>query len=71
MRGLITHDKDMTDVVNALKGAGLLSGPQKSLVDAMPRIRNAAMHAEWSKVTSRDVGSVLGFVEQFLLTKFT
>jgi len=71
MRALDTNDKNMTEIINALKGAGLLSGPQKSLVDAMPRIRNAAMHAEWSKITPQDVGSVIGFVEQFLLTKFT
>jgi hypothetical protein len=71
MKALHTGDKDMTQVINALKGSGLLSGPQKSLVDAMPRIRNAAMHAEWSKITPEDVGSVIGFVEQFLLTKFT
>ena len=70
MQGLETKDHDMTDVINSLKGAGLLSGPQKSLVDAMPRIRNAAMHADWDKITPQDVGSVLGFVEQFLLTKF-
>lgn len=70
MQGLTTNDKDMTQVINALKGAGMLSGPQKSLVDVMPRIRNAAMHAEWSKITQQDVGSVIGFVEQFLLTKF-
>jgi hypothetical protein len=28
------------------------------------------MHAEWAKLTPENVGSVLGFVEQFLLTKF-
>lgn len=60
----------MQDVVNALKSAGLVSGAQKSLLDAMPRIRNFAMHAEWSKISEPDVSSVLGFVEQFLLTKF-
>jgi hypothetical protein len=66
-----TNSKDLTAIINALKGTGLLSGPQKSLVDAMPRVRNAAMHAEWDKITPQDVGSVIGFVEQFLLTKFT
>jgi hypothetical protein len=70
MKALNTGEKNMTEVINALKSAGLLSGPQKSLVDAMPRVRNAAMHAEWSKITSQDVGSVIGFVEQFLLSKF-
>jgi hypothetical protein len=71
MQSLAVDDKDLSEIINALKGAGLLSGPQKSLVDAMPRIRNAAMHAEWTSITSQDVGSVIGYVEQFLLAKFT
>ena len=70
-QGLVIDAKDMTSIINALKSEGLLSGPQKSLVDVMPRIRNAAMHAEWTSITPQDVGSVVGYVEQFLLTKFT
>ena len=69
--GLDTSSKTMTDVVNALKASGLVSGAQKSLLDAMPRIRNMAMHAEWAKLTEPDVSSVLGYVEQLLLSKFS
>ena len=63
-------DKSMTEVINALKSAGLVVGAQKSLLDAMPRLRNAALHADWSKISEPDVSSVIAFVEQFLLTKF-
>lgn len=63
--------KTMAEVVNALKSAGLVAGAQKTLLDAMPRIRNLALHGEWAKVGEPDVASVLGFVESFLLTKFT
>ena len=66
-----TTDKTLTEVVNALKSSGLVAGAQKSLLDAMPRIRNMAMHAEWAKISEPDVSSVLGFAEQFLLTKFS
>jgi hypothetical protein len=69
--GIPTDGKTMVDLVNALKSAGLVSGAQKSLLDAMPRIRNMAMHAEWSKITEPDVSSVLGYVEQLLLSKFS
>jgi hypothetical protein len=31
----------------------------------MPRIRNAAIHADWDKLTPNDAGRVLGFVELF------
>jgi hypothetical protein len=68
---LDVDDKTMQEVVNSLKSKGLVAGAQKSLLDAMPRIRNFAMHAEWSKISEPDVSSVLGFVEQFLLTKFS
>jgi hypothetical protein len=63
--------KTMTEVVNALKSAGLVAGAQKTLLDAMPRIRNLALHGDWAKLSEPDVSSVLGFVEAFLLTKFS
>ena len=69
--GLEINDKTMQDVVNALKSAGLVAGAQKSLLDSMPKIRNFAMHADWGKISEPDVSSVLGFVEQFLLSKFS
>jgi murein L,D-transpeptidase YcbB/YkuD len=70
MNGLAADGKVMQEVINALKSKGLVSGPQKSLLDSMPRVRDAAMHAEWTKLTAQDVGSMIGFVEQFLLTSF-
>lgn len=69
--GLVVDDKAMADVVNALKGAGLVAGAQKAILDRMPTIRNYALHANWEKISEPDVGGVIGFVEQFLLTKFS
>lgn len=69
--GLEVSDKGMKDVVNALKGKGLVTGAQKTLLDTMPKIRDYAMHAEWDKITPQDVGSVIGFVEQLLLRQFS
>lgn len=63
-------DKVMQEVVNALKAKGLVGGAQKSLLDVMPKIRDYAMHANWDKIKPEDVRSVIGFVEQFLITKF-
>jgi hypothetical protein len=68
--GLDVEGKNMEDVVNALKSKGLVGGAQTSLLSAMPKIRNHAMHAEWDKLTPQDAGSIIGFVEQFLLTHF-
>ena len=63
-------DKAMQEVVAALKSKGLVAGAQKSLLDVTPKIRDLAMHANWNKIAEADVQSVIGFVEQFLVTKF-
>ena len=68
--GVDVSDETMQGVVGALKARGLVAGAQKSLLDAMPKIRNFAMHAKWEKITEPDVNSVIGFVEQFLLSNF-
>ena len=62
--------KTMEQVVNALKSKGLVSGAQKALLSAMPKIRNFAMHADWDKLTPQDSASVIGYVEHFLLEHF-
>jgi hypothetical protein len=69
--GLEVGEKNMQEVVNSLKSKSLVAGAQKSLLDAMPKIRNIAMHADWGKLSEPDVSSVIGFVEQFLLSKFS
>jgi hypothetical protein len=69
-KGLEVSDKVMQEVVSALKAAGLVSGAQKSLLDTMPKLRDYAMHANWDKLGPEDVSAVIGFVEQFLLSKF-
>ncbi len=69
--GLKTDDRTMSEIINALKSKGLVSGAQKSLLEAMPKIRNAALHADWEKISAPEVNSVIGFVEQFLLQNFS
>ena len=68
--GLNVNNGSMTEVINALKSKGLVAGAQKSLLDAMPKIRNDALHAKWGRISEPEVNSVIGFVEQFLLTNF-
>ena len=70
--GLVVDDKTtLATVINALKSKGLVSGGQKSLLDGMLKTRNSAMHADWCKITEPEVSSLIGFVEQFLLTNFS
>ena len=67
---LNVDDGSMTEVINALKSKGLVAGAQKSLLGAMPKVRNDALHAKWQNISEPDVNSIIGFVEQFLLTNF-
>ena len=67
---LPVSDRVMQDVVAALKSKGLVGGAQKSLLDTMPKLRDYAMHANWDKLKPEDVNSIIGYVEQFLLSNF-
>ena len=71
VNGLNVDGATMAKVINAIKSKGLVSGASNSILDSMLRIRNYTMHAEWEKVNEPDVNSIIGFVEQFLLQKFS
>jgi hypothetical protein len=71
INGLTIEGNSMQDTVNALKSKGLVTGAQKTLLDSMPKIRDYAMHANWDKIDAPAVNSVIGYVEQFLLSKFS
>lgn len=68
--GLDVEDASMSRVISSLKSKGLVSGAQKPMLAAMLRMRNHAMHTEWEKIQKPEVSSLIGFVEQFLLTHF-
>ena len=55
-----TEDRNMTEVISALKSKGLIKGGQNKLLQALPKIRNLALHAQWDKFSELEVGSVLG-----------
>jgi len=69
--GLNLDDQVMQQVVNALKAKGFVAGAQKTLLDSMPKLRDYAMHANWDRLAAEDVSSIIGFVEQFLIAKFS
>lgn len=69
-KGILLTNQDMEGTINALRSKGLLSGAENKLVGIYPKLRNAAMHADWANVKETEVGSLIGFTEQFLLTHF-
>jgi hypothetical protein len=60
----------LADVLVALKNSRFLQGPQVAIAQSYLTFRNHAMHAQWDKIESEAVNSVLGFVEQLVLKHF-
>jgi hypothetical protein len=68
--GVIGRDK-LDKVITALKDAGLLVSPQLGIAMSYLSFRNHALHAEWDKIDRASVTSVLGFVQELLLKRFS
>lgn len=70
INGADTTDKGMTETANFLKSIGYLKGVQGTLINSFIKIRNKAFHAEWDKIDTPDVKSLIGFTEEFISTNF-
>lgn len=70
-QGLDVEDKDMSNVINGLKGAGLVTATEGSLLKGMVALRNKALHADWDKVDGASVSGVIAFVEEFLIRRYS
>lgn len=70
INGLEIDDESLSNVVNLLKSAGLLSASQGALLKGMVSLRNKTFHAQWDKVDVESVRSVIAFVEQFIVSRF-
>ncbi|GAI75371.1 unnamed protein product [marine sediment metagenome] len=64
-------EKDMSEVINALKSKGLLKDPQASIVQGHTKLRNKAFHANWDNIETASVNSAIAFTESFILDKFS
>jgi hypothetical protein len=69
--GLNVEDKDMSDVVNALKAKGKFSGPQGPILSGYVKIRNKAFHAQWDAFESAEVVSLIAFTETLILQELS
>jgi hypothetical protein len=66
LNGLNVDNKDMSEVINAIKGKGLLKGPQASLLTSYVQTRNKAFHADWGRIDMESVKSLISFTEEFV-----
>lgn len=69
--GLEVEDADMEQVINALKGKGLMKGSEATLAKTHKQLRKYAFHANWDKFKETSVSSAIGFTERFILDKFS
>lgn len=67
LNGLQVDEKEMSEVVNALKANSLLKGPQASVVSSYVKTRNKAFHAEFDKIEMPEVKSLIAFTEEFII----
>jgi hypothetical protein len=68
--GIDAEGKALSDVVNALKASGSLSAPQGRILQSFVGVRNKAFHAEWAKIDTAEVHSVVAFMQEFIVKRF-
>jgi hypothetical protein len=69
LAGVLGRD-DLSEVLTKLKDAGVIQSPQIGIAQSYLSFRNHALHANWDKIDSASIQSILGFVEQLLLKHF-
>jgi len=70
LNGIDVDDRNMSEVISALKARGLVKGAQGKVLQSFTTVRNNAFHAQWDKIESAEVQSVIAFVENFVSEKF-
>ena len=69
-RGLNVQEKNMNEVVNALKTEGVIRKNEGALLSAFVKLRNDALHARWAAIDTTGVTSIIAFTEEFLAKQF-
>lgn len=71
LKGLSTAGMELQDLVNLLKANQILTGASGRIAGNFVKTRNAALHAEWSRITDSEVGALIGFVQQVIAQHLT
>jgi hypothetical protein len=67
----LSDNSDLSQIINALKSARVIGGTQAAMLSGMPKLRNAAMHADWGKITDPEVRGLIAFVEGLIALHFS
>jgi hypothetical protein len=66
LKGLNVAGKELHDLVNLMAANQILAGASVKIASSFVKTRNAAMHAEWSKITDADVSALIGFPQPII-----
>src|SRR4029077_11176050 len=66
LHGVDVVEKELQNLVNLLKARQILTGASGKIAGDFVKTRNAAMHAEWNRITPAEVGGLIGFVQQVI-----
>ena len=70
IKGIDVENKDLSEVINSLKAAGLIKSSQGKILKSFVNTRNKALHAEWDKIDSTSIQSIIAFVEEFIVKNY-
>ncbi|WP_026966185.1 hypothetical protein [Algoriphagus terrigena] len=70
INGLDVDRKSMAQVVNALKSKSLIQKSVGTLLGNYTDLRNRVFHADWGNFDKSEIGSLIGFTEQFIKDNF-
>ena len=71
LNGLDVQDKEMSEVINALKSKSIIQGTQLKVLQSYTPLRNKSFHAEWDKLELPEIKSLISFNEEFLIKYFS
>ncbi|WP_156469985.1 hypothetical protein [Leptospira alstonii] len=71
IKNIDVENKEMAETINTLKSKEIISGPQLKVIQSYTKLRNKAFHAEWDKIDTPEVKSLIAFLEEFILKHFS
>ncbi len=65
----LPNNSGLSHIIEALKSAKIIGGT--AMLSGMPKLRNAAMHADWEAITDPEVRALIAFVDGLLGLHFS
>ena len=67
----LPNNSGLSHIIDTLKSARVIGETQAAMLSGMPKLRNAAMHADWQKINDPEVRALIAFVEGLIALHFS